>query len=215
MADAYIPTLEDLSLSENEKTAIEVALGQANAWDHDCAELSHVKADLVSAKNKLVDHHLARHRGTCCYCRTVLAGTGPFQRDREHILPKGKFPELSYDPANLSVSCKRCNMEYKKEKTDFVLNEATILLNYEDPTRYFFIHPNFDRYEDYIMRTMVQAGASYVVTYAFISQVAKAQFTFDFFNLGEIQKDNWDAAQGLAKVREITDSVEARFPNRV
>lgn len=213
--DAYLPALADLELSDDEVSAIETALQHTDPWAHEDAALSAVRAHLESAKQKLIEHHMARHKETCCYCRTLMGGGGRFVRDREHILPKGRYRTLSYHSSNLSASCKRCNMEYKGEKISFVVDPDTVLDDHENPDRYLIIHPNFDRYESHIRRRSVQDGLSYIVSYALRPDDAKAQYTFEFFGLAKLEKESFDEAQGLFWSSEADDSLEGVFPDRI
>lgn len=53
-----------------------------------------------------------RHECKCVYCQRDLMETRDikyFFADREHILPKGKFPALESDPNNMAVACAACN----------------------------------------------------------------------------------------------------------
>ncbi len=213
MNDAHTPLLASFTLSDKEEGAVALALELEHPWDHKCEELQGVRNLLKSVKDKLADFHMKRQNETCCYCRTMLAGS--FQRDREHILPKGKFPDLAYDPANLSVSCKRCNMEYKKERTDFVDDIDTIASAYKNSNRYLMVHPNFDRWEDYLSRYAVQSGADHLVFYEVDAAEPKAVFTFEFFELQKLTVSSFDTGQGLDKAREIIDTIAEKVPDRI
>jgi len=216
MSDAHVPSLADFKLSDEEDAAVTLALAQKHPWNHMCKELKDVRDHLISAKDKLADFHMERQKDACCYCRSILAGMGPYQRDREHILPKkDKFSQLAYDPANLSVSCKRCNMEYKRERTDFVEDVDTILPDYKNSERYRIVHPNFDRWEDYLERIVMQSRTGILVTYVFDPAVPKAAFTYDFFGLNELEINSFDECQGLHSVRQIIEIIDMEIPDRI
>jgi hypothetical protein len=213
--DAYQPALDELQLTDDELSAIQIALQHGDPWAHDDVELNAIRDHLVSAKDKLIAHHMQRHNQTCCYCRTILAGGGRFVRDREHILPKGKYGALTYSPSNLSASCKRCNMEYKGEKVSFVVAPDTIGDDHTNPDRYLIIHPNFDRYEDHIVRTALQLGMKYAVGYSLRPGDAKADFTFQFFGLAKLEKESFDELQGLLWPSDPENQPSDELPERI
>lgn len=53
--------------------------------------------------------------GKCIYCESAVEPV--HFGDVEHLLPKSKFPELTYDWDNLGFVCPRCNNE-KRDKHD-------------------------------------------------------------------------------------------------
>ena len=149
MPDRYLPALDAFILDENEKNAIAEALATVDPWGWEPGGAK--QQAIAAAKVKIRDYHMARHQSRCCYCRVNLHGAGHFMTDREHLLPKSvpEFRSLSYTMWNLGIACKRCNMEYKKSKTDFVvaLGNAAAL---KDSDNYRFIHPNFDLYREHL-----------------------------------------------------------------
>lgn len=207
MTDPYIPTLASFSWSTDESAAIDFALTQGNPWDETCAELKHVKMALLSAKKKIRDFHLQRQSNTCCYCRTNLYQGGSFMVDREHIVPKGKFKPLAYTIGNLSVCCKRCNMEFKGEDVDFLLDKDNIEANHANGSQYYFIHPNYDCWDSYLERKSGQVNTAIIVKYKFIERHPKAIYTYDFFKLQQLEVDSFDEAQrrpGLTEKQKDT-----------
>jgi hypothetical protein len=53
-----------------------------------------------------------RHNCKCVYCdRDLLENRdiAYFFSDREHVLPKSKYPSLEFDPNNIVVACAACN----------------------------------------------------------------------------------------------------------
>ena len=176
---------------------IEFALKHSDPWKHDASELASIKEGLVAIKARIRNLHMERQGQTCCYCRTNLAGGGAFMVDREHILPKKKFTSLTFAPSNLSVSCKRCNMEYKGDSIDFVYDSATIASEHEDASRYKFVHPNLDRWKEHLSRVSVQEDDALFVKYRVKNNSKKGQYTFRYFRLDLLQIDSLDKAQGL------------------
>jgi 5-methylcytosine-specific restriction endonuclease McrA len=207
MSDAYEPKLAELVFSQDEADAITAALKTATPWD--------VKNDFIkSAKGKIRDHHLVRHGNTCCYCRTILHGGGHFMIDREHILPKGTltYRSFCYESWNLSVSCKRCNMQFKGEDIDFVVDKLNPA-NFQKKENYSFVHPNFDEWEQHLSRVAEQVNRNILVKYTIVNDSEKGKYTYKYFDLKALEVNSFDKAQGIVKNNdeEITESMaEAR-----
>lgn len=165
LTDPYLPTLASFSLSANETTVVTEALKTGKPWDWKPA-CAVKKATLKSAKNKILAFHLERHGYNCCYCRTGLKGAGPFMTDREHILPKSKtgFRAFSYAIWNLGVACKRCNIQFKGTGVGFVV-DANDPSCFQSSGNYRFIHPNFDQWNDHLIRFEAGFNEKKVVAY--------------------------------------------------
>lgn len=195
MSDAYVPLLADFVLDAAETAAVATANNAADPWNFASADLVEAAA-LKSAKAKMLAYHLQRHSDLCCYCRGNLHGAGPYMTDREHILPKGKpkFKPYSYTMWNLGAACKRCNMQFKGQSEAFIVNK-TDSTKFQDGANYLFVHPNFDRWEDYLDRIEVATGGKRVVGFEFVSNGPKAQYTHNFFKLHELVMDTFDREQ--------------------
>lgn len=190
MTDRYSPTLADFEFSEEEQATILAAMSTDKPWD------SAGNEPLKAVKNRIRAYHLDRHNHTCCYCRVGLRGRGHFTVDREHILPKSRFNTFVFTMSNLSVACKRCNMEYKRDGIDFVVDPGTIINDHENSDRYLFIHPNFDRWEEHLTRVAVQYNSVEMVHFSVQNGSPKGAYTHEFFNLDAFTVENLDAAQG-------------------
>jgi hypothetical protein len=196
MVDRYLPALDAFALTPEEQNAVTAALATANPWDWNPG--GDQSAAMAAVKAKIRDYHLQRHGNKCCYCRVNLNGGGPFMTDREHILPKSidSYTALSYTMWNLGIACKRCNIEYKKSKTDFIVDpdDTTLLMESEN---YRFIHPNFDLYREHITRFAQEADEAVIVKYTVVPESAKGAYTYEYFNLRGLEIDSFDRAQGL------------------
>lgn len=185
-------------LTHQERKAIKLAEKSNNPWDH--KSLPRPPRDLVeSAKVKIRDFHLDRTQKSCCYCGRSLRDA-EIETDREHIIPKKDKKGLSYNLFNLSVSCKRCNMSYKKERTDHIVDFDTIEHDMFNPARYKIPHPNIDTYEDHIFRFSLQFGRREITTYKRKSE--KGRFLYSFVNLRELCVLQLDLAQTGRSVRD-------------
>lgn len=200
MEDAYAPAMTTLTLTSDEQSAITTALGTAKPWG--------VKNDLIkSVKTKIQDHHLTRHGKTCCFCRTILHGGGYFMIDREHMLPKGNdiYRPYSFSTWNLSVSCKRCNMQFKGEDDSFVVNKT-------DPARfissdnYLLLHPNFDKWDDHLCREARQVNTKILVKFTRTSSNPKGDYTYNYFHLEDLEINSFDEVQGAKRAALESES---------
>lgn len=189
----------ELVLSQDERDAINFALASENPWKHEDFE-GPVRASLVAAKVKIKDFHFERVSKKCCYCRRSLEDAS-IESDREHIVPKGKKKSLSFDIFNLSLACKRCNMTYKGEKTDHIVDFETIEADLRNSDRYLIPHPNIDIYENHLIRNSVQLGARQFTSY--MRMTPQGHFLYDFFRLDRLCVNEFDEAQGGDKVGEI------------
>lgn len=124
--------------------------------------------------------------------------------DREHILPKSKYKKLTYNISNLSVACKRCNMEIKKDELGFIRSIQNIEANFDDESQYLFIHPNHEKYSNFIIRKQEQVGDYCAIKYIFDGNCEKSKFTYNYFKLGDLEIDSINETQGLIR----TDSQE-------
>lgn len=210
MVDRYLPALEAFTLTDPEQEAVAAALATGDPWAFDPGAAQ--SEAIASVKVKIRNYHLARHGNKCCYCRINLFGGGPFMTDREHVLPKSvaNYRPLSYTMWNLGIACKRCNMEYKKNKVDFVVTaDNPALLN--SGANYRFIHPNFDLYSEHLSRSAMEADEAVLVKYTVLTSSPKGTYTYDYFNLRGLEIDSFDQAQGIERAEELgVFALEAR-----
>ncbi|MEQ3715076.1 MULTISPECIES: HNH endonuclease [unclassified Pseudophaeobacter] len=211
MDDAYTPALVEFELTADEITVITLVLATAKPWD---VKTNHPHyTDVQAIKKKIEGFHLNRHNNQCCYCRRFLGGAGHFMIDREHVLPKSvpAYRPLTFTIWNLGISCKRCNMEYKKERVDFVIDGADEEA-FQKSDNYRLIHPNFDNYVEHISHSMTQADGTIVQKFTRHAGSEKAEYTYEFFNLRGLEVDGFDEAQGAIEKEEILGegAIEAR-----
>ncbi|MGM0860681.1 MAG: HNH endonuclease [Bacillota bacterium] len=69
---------------------------------------------------------LEETRGKCAYCESKINHAAYLHI--EHILPKTKFPELTYKWGNLTISCPKCNLN----KGDYYEDKLPLLNPYQD-----------------------------------------------------------------------------------
>lgn len=181
-----------------ENTLIEKCMGNGHKfWDDPC---------LSNLKKRLKNHLIATQGNTCCYCYRNIKNEFNMVLDIEHILPKFKFKRFMFDLNNLAVSCKRCNLEIKRNSLDFIFDINNILDNPFESNQYLFIHPIFDKSEDHIYYLTVQENRNILTFYTVKNHSPKGQFAYDFFKLKDFTIDSFDRGQGI----EINISNEKR-----
>ncbi|RZK14960.1 MAG: hypothetical protein EOO43_15650 [Flavobacterium sp.] len=120
--------------------------------------------------------------------------------DIEHVLPKSLFGDFMFKLFNLNVSCKRCNMQIKKNRVDFIRDVATILQNPEDAQQYLFLHPNLDSYYDHMDYFVTIRNAAKSVKYIPLKE--KGRYTYEFFQLEKLEIETLNIAQGIIEEEE-------------
>jgi 5-methylcytosine-specific restriction endonuclease McrA len=75
-------------------------------------EVETYKALRIKVKEKLFNQCL----GCCAYCRRSVGHYG-WAWHIEHVIPKSKYPELTFDMSNLTVGCVHCN-QWKGARVD-------------------------------------------------------------------------------------------------
>ena len=205
IVDRYQPALSTFLSTQDELNILTEALATSNPWGWRPGGQKSVVIENI--KNKIRNFHLQRHGERCCYCRVNLHGSGPFMIDREHILPKSmsEYKPYSYSIWNLGIACKRCNMEYKKTKIDFIVvpSDPALLM---DSATYLFIHPNFDFYREHMSRSVQEGEDGVLVKYTVVPGSIKGAYTYDYFNLRGLEVNSLDEVQG-AKTQEILGKV--------
>ncbi len=181
--------MNDTFFTDNERELIKTSLEEGHkSWNNDCLE---------NLKSRLKEHIKKRQNFVCCYCLRNLNGEFNFVIDIEHILPKSKFTHFMFTLDNLAVSCKRCNMNIKGDKLDFISCDVNASKNPFRSENYYFIHPNSDIFEDHIEYTMLQKGRKVFVFYNIINNSIKGRYSYDFFKLDRLVINCFDEAQGL------------------
>jgi len=204
LTDPYLPKLATCVFSDDEEAAISAALATVKPWDWKPGGTQEVA--LVAAKEKIRDLHKVRQGDRCCYCRFPLHGGGHFIVDPEHVLPKSldAYRPLSFSVWNLGIACKRCNMQYKRAKIDFVIDKDDAA-QFQISGNYRLIHPNFDLYKDHISITLQMNDDTTLIKYTKMPGSEKGPYTYDYFNLREREVGTFDAAQGLEVPADLED----------
>lgn len=84
----------------------------------------------------------------CIYCGNKFRRKR--DAEREHILPKSKYPKLAYHPKNLVLSCQKCNDPDHKGTIDFSLNSTQVNEYTYDDLELEIIHPYLDNFFEHL-----------------------------------------------------------------
>ncbi len=191
-------TEQELALIEKAKKA------GGDVWNHE---------DLTDIKRKIkVYYRNLDNSESCCYCKRDFRDEFNMVIDIEHILPKSKYAEFMFDIHNLNISCKRCNMNIKRERHDFVVNTATVRAGYRQSGQYHFIHPNLDRYADNIDYLRIDLNGKKLTRYNALTD--KGRYSYRYFRLDRIEVNTFSSAQGIV-VKDDGGIVSSAVPNDI
>jgi len=167
--------------------------------------------ELAYLREKIKLHFINRPLVVCSYCNRNLHGEFRMVIDIEHILPKNKFKNLTYTPENLNISCKRCNMQYKKEKMDFIIDSAIMGTDYFNSAHYKFIHPNLDQYNNHLKLNIFQFNQFKYIKYIPEKNSQKGNFTYSYFELKNLEISCIDTAQGLQGSINLAEKIKGKI----
>ncbi|MDX5516512.1 HNH endonuclease [Stenotrophomonas sp. RG-453] len=183
----------DLQFSVDEARLIELA------WNNGVLNWS--SPDLLPVRMKVRNHHRLIQHDKCCYCRKSFLQGHPLEVDVEHILPRVKYQALAVALVNLTIACKRCNMQVKKERNDFIVGPLEFYddCDVSDSSRYKIIHPNLDVYSEHINAIFVDVDNIVLRRYMILGGSSKGQATVQYFLLRHLEEDTLDEIQGLGE----------------
>lgn len=184
-----------LDFDVNDLLSIETAITEGGKiWENDCLKV---------VKGKIKQFYRDKLGEQCCYCRKNTHGEFKMVLDIEHVLPKSRFRHLMFTLYNLSVSCKRCNMNIKNEDISFFTDLTAVNENPENPDLYKFIHPNFDPYFSHLELFTQSVNDKTLIKYRIVADSKKGNFTYEYFKLSELEVDSINKAQGLKETEEL------------
>ena len=177
------------SLTIEEKKAIILALKDSDPWEVDNTYIKNVKDEIKK-------FHLEQQDNRCCYCYSLLTDRN-IETDREHIIPKSKNKKLSYNIFNLSVSCKRCNISYKKDTCKHIVDLDCLIRKFRDGSNYNIPHPNIDHYTDHISLFTITNSEINLYINLYKAKTEKGQNLYTMFSLDKLCENNLDKCQGI------------------
>lgn len=191
---------------ENKQNIVKAIKEGGKIWENDL---------LAEVKQKIKLFCRDRQGEQCCYCRRYTIGEFKMVLDIEHVLPKSKFKHYMFNLNNLSCSCKRCNMDKKKEDISFYLGSINSPdLDFKSET-YQLIHPNIDNYYDHIDYYVSIVNEKMLVKYFVKNNSQKGGYTFCYFKLNELEVDTFNQAQGIVESESINELIDSETADRI
>jgi hypothetical protein len=167
---------------------------------------------LTNIKRRIKQKNLVKQLNCCCYCSRELTGEFAMVIDIEHIIPKSAVLRLMFSSKNISISCKRCNMKVKKADFSFLTQSFETLPKRVFRSRFYrFIHPNLDNYDAHLKMYSERLGRrKRMLKYQVINQSSKGAFTYEYFQLKNLELNSFDEAQGATERTEVSDPTVAQ-----
>lgn len=128
-------------------------INQYDGVSHD--QWNATRGPIVLVRSSLRDHYLREQKFRCAYCRMEKKERHGMTWDVEHIIPKATHPQFLYEPKNLAMACKECNLA-KKDKEVLVRPRRAIREYPVDKDEFKIVHPHFDKYSDHFEIISVQ-----------------------------------------------------------
>ncbi|MCY1698875.1 hypothetical protein OVA10_12545 [Lelliottia sp. SL45] len=150
---------------------------------------------LINVKKTIKSHYRDKCL-KCCYCQRSFKGEFNLVIDIEHILPQSLYAKFMFSPKNLSIACKRCNMQIKKANIEFIVGGYHKKRIFNKST-YKFIHPNLDDYNKHITRINIEVENLSITKYIVKNNSLKGSYTYRFFRLFDFECQDFDLAQGI------------------
>ncbi len=124
-----------------------------NGSDH--TQWNDTTGPIVSIRSSIRNHYLLEQRFLCAYCRVEHKQRHGLTWDVEHIIPKAMHPQFLYEPENLALACKECNISKDNQNVlTRKLPKGTSLPR--DRSDYLIIHPHHDKYSDHMEITVLE-----------------------------------------------------------
>lgn len=149
---------------------------------------------IIAAKSQIKELLKIKHKHQCCYCRRSFVGEFNMVIDIEHVLPKEKFPEWIFEIENLSLSCKRCNMNVKNDDIEFYKEQVGTYSR--DSDAYKIIHPNYDDWNLHMKYFCWIENDLRIIKYVPLANSSKAAFTYAYMRLDELEIKTLNISQG-------------------
>jgi hypothetical protein len=195
--------MSGLTFTDDEIETIRLSVREGHlSWSH---------TRLKSIKRRIKRKNLVKQVNCCCYCSRELKGEFAMVIDIEHIIPKSVLPKHMFSPKNLSVSCKRCNMEVKKACMEFLAVPIMTQSKRIYRSRFYkFIHPNLDNYDAHLKMHVERFGKkNRLLKYRVINESPKGVFTYEYFKLKNLELNSFDKAQGATERVEVSEPLIA------
>ena len=112
---------------------------------------SKFKSDDKELMHKAIkQHYIKEQQYKCAYCQNEILVNHGMVWDIEHIISRDEEPDFTYEPENLCVCCKDCNVNKSNKK--ITLKNLTKNLP-KNENEYAIPHPHFSKYCNHIFKS--------------------------------------------------------------
>ena len=181
--------------NEEELILIKNNFSKHDDWD------KNIFSDL---KGKIRDVLRPEQNNKCCYCKKEL-GYDIKEVDIEHIVPKATYPQFTFEPRNLALSCPSCNTI----KGDKPVLSKTFIRFPNHSKHHTIIHPHFDNYEGNIL---IHNGC---VFEALSNKGSHTITVCQLFRLKEVEKKAKSALKTKTKEGELISLIMSASPEEL
>lgn len=135
-------------------------------------------------KGKIRSYFLPIQNNQCCYCKMLKQEKNGKTWNIEHIFPRDLYPQFTFTPENLAISCIECN-NFKLAQ-DVKKNKPPIKRYPKTGSNVTIVHPHFDNYDDHIKINRDPDGR---IFHTPINQSKKGRNTIVMCNLFRFQEE--------------------------
>lgn len=139
---------------------------------------------MSTIKGKIRGHFLPLQKNQCCYCKMLKQENHGKTWDIEHIFPRDLYPNFTFIPLNLAISCTECN-GFKSNKEVRIKTSSKSSRYPSTGSNISIIHPHFDNYDDHIKVIMGPDGR---IFHTPINKSKKGRATIMMCNLFRFQE---------------------------
>ncbi|WP_338585511.1 hypothetical protein [Pseudomonas sp. MAG733B] len=139
----------------NNKLKVEINLWN-EFYNFSCSKIPEISGELIRKQLRTLLEKEQNYQ--CCYCRRPLLNSG-YAKPIEHVLPRSKCVQHTFNLFNLVVCCVDCNL--KKSNHIWSLREGEFTSEQEYPAPESFddlYHPRFHNYNEHIKFIRLQSN---------------------------------------------------------
>lgn len=103
--------------------------------------------DVDPVREEVKDYYIGEQKHRCVYCNVLMPTNNKSVWDAEHIISRSLAPAFLFEPRNLAVSCRDCNIAKGESE---VRNNPNRKSFPDKSEHYLIVHPHFDDYEEHI-----------------------------------------------------------------
>jgi uncharacterized protein (TIGR02646 family) len=102
--------------------------------------------DVKEFKEAVMDQGLAIQENRCVWCGLLTGLDGHQGADRDHIAPKKHYPQWTFEPLNIAISCEYCNRFNVKADLDTV----SMVAGTYSTSDFLIVHPYLEDPADHL-----------------------------------------------------------------